>query len=45
VAADGNMERRVGHDLPLCLLPVGLFDQLDRFLEVEQRSKLITTEK
>src|SRR5262245_51222570 len=44
VAADGNMVRRVGHDLALCLLPVGIFDQLDRFLEVEQGSQFIASQ-
>jgi hypothetical protein len=32
MAADGNMVRRMGHDIPPRLLPVTLFDQLDRFL-------------
>ena len=45
MAADGNMVRRMGHYLPVRLLPVRLFDQLDRFLQIEQRSKFITTEK
>jgi len=44
VAADRNMVRRMGHDLALRLLLVDLFDQLDRFLEIEQRSKLIATQ-
>jgi hypothetical protein len=38
------MVRRVGNYLPLCLLPVDVLDQLDRFLEIEQGSKLIATE-
>src|SRR5919108_2970658 len=37
VAADRNMVRGVGNNLPLCLLPVGFFDQLNRFLQIEQR--------
>ena len=45
MAADRNMVRRMGHDIAMRLLPVGLFDQLDRFLQIEQRSKLITTQK
>src|SRR5262245_20699434 len=44
VAADRNMVRRVGNDFPLCLLPVGLFDQLDRFFEIKQRSQFITSQ-
>src|SRR5262249_26517561 len=45
VTADRNMIGRMGHDLALHLLPVGVFDQLDRFLEIEQGSQLITTQK
>src|SRR5262245_28378623 len=43
VTADRNMIGRMGHDLALRLLPVRVFDQLDGFLEIEQRSQLITT--
>src|SRR5262245_61778323 len=45
VAADRNMIRRMRHNLALRLLPVGVFDQLDRFLEIEQGPQFIAAEK
>src|SRR5215468_613123 len=44
VAADRNMIWRVGHDLAVRLLSVGVFDQFDRLLEIEQRSQFIAAE-
>src|SRR5262245_1564615 len=44
LAAHRNMVRRMGHNLALRLLPVGVFDQLDRLLEIEQGSQLIAAE-
>src|SRR5215468_5880395 len=45
LAAHRNMVRRMGHNLALRLLPVGVFDQLDGFIEIEQGSQVIAAEK
>src|SRR5262245_8553752 len=44
LAAHRNMVRRMGNDLALRLLPVGVFDQLDRLLEIEQGSQFVTAQ-
>src|SRR5262249_58915495 len=44
LAAHRNMVRRMGHNLALRLLPVGVFNQFDGLIEIEQRSQFIAAE-